>query len=196
MKRAVIVHCWGGMPTYCWYPWVRAQLEDKGFEVSVPAMPDTDAPNLQTWLPALQSAIGTPDDELYLIGHSIGCATIMRYLEQLPEEQKIGGAVLVAGFTDNLGFDELVTFYRKPLDLARIKEHAKHGFYNIHSDDDPYVPVANSKRLQKGLGGEAIVLHAKGHFSGPVDDETSCTELPEVIKAVKKLSSWPMTLLQ
>ena len=189
MKRAVIVHCWSGTPQYCWYQWVKDQLEPQGFQVEVPAMPETDEPKLKLWLPKLIETVGQPDEELYLVGHSIGCATIMRYLEQLPEGQKVGGVVLVAGFTNDLGFDELKNFYDSPLDFTKIREKSVKGFVNIHSDDDQYVPLSNSGDLKKHLGGEAIVLHSKGHFSGPLDNEDSCTELPEVVEAVKKLSS-------
>lgn len=56
MKRAVIVHCWGGYPEYCWYPNVKTKLQEAGFEVQVPAMPDTDKPKLNEWLPTLQKA--------------------------------------------------------------------------------------------------------------------------------------------
>lgn len=188
MKRVIIVHCWSGTPDYCWYPWVKNELEAKGFEVIVPAMPETDAPKLALWLPKLQEVVGEPDEDTYLVGHSIGCATINRYLEQLPEGQKVGGVVLVAGFTDNLGFDELKNFFETPLDLATIRERSVKGFVNIHSDNDQYVPVVHSKNLRDGLGGEAIILQNKGHFSGPIDSEESCTELPEVVAAVERLS--------
>jgi predicted alpha/beta hydrolase family esterase len=188
MKRAIIVHCWGGTPNYCWYPWAKRELEKQSFNVQVLAMPETDEPKLRLWLPKLTEAIGEPDEELYLIGHSIGCATIMRYLEQLPADKRVGGVVLVAGFISNLDFDELTNFYDTPLDFDKIRSHAAKGFCNIHSDNDQYVPLTNSSELKTKLGGEAIILHNKGHFSGPVDNETSCTELPEVINAVSKLS--------
>ena len=29
MKRAIIVHCWDGYPEYCWYPYVKKELESK-----------------------------------------------------------------------------------------------------------------------------------------------------------------------
>src|SRR5689334_27006 len=107
MKRAIIVHCWGGHPDYAWYPWLKVQLEQQGYQVSVPAMSDTDTPKLAAWLPQLQAAIGTPDDQLVLIGHSLGTVTIMRYLETLPQSQRVGKVILVAGFANNgLGFAE------------------------------------------------------------------------------------------
>jgi predicted alpha/beta hydrolase family esterase len=189
MKRVIIVHCWSGTPTYCWYQYVKNELEPEGFAAEIPAMPETDEPKLKLWLPKLIETIGQPDEELYLVGHSIGCATILRYLEQLPDGQKVGGVVLVAGFTSDLGMPELTNFYDKPMDWSSIREKSVRGFVNIHSDNDQYVPLENSKDMQKHLGGEAIVLHGKYHFSGPVDDEPACTELPEVVTAVEKLAS-------
>jgi len=93
MNRAIIVHCWEGTPEYCWYPWVKSELEKKGFEVKIPAFPDTNNPDKDTWVARLEKEIGIPDENLYLIGHSIGCATILRYLENIDEAEKIGGAV-------------------------------------------------------------------------------------------------------
>jgi predicted alpha/beta hydrolase family esterase len=111
MKRAIIVHCWEGYPGYCWYPWVKEKLEQGGFKVLVPAFPETKTPKQKKWVPYLAEQIGLPDDKLFLIGHSVGCITILRYLETLREKQRVGGVVLVAGFTDDLGFKELANFF-------------------------------------------------------------------------------------
>ncbi|OHA63893.1 MAG: hypothetical protein A2940_00990 [Candidatus Wildermuthbacteria bacterium RIFCSPLOWO2_01_FULL_48_29] len=70
MKRAIIVHCWGGNPEYCWYPQTKKELEEQGFEVMVPAMPDTEHPKQSAWVPVLREVVGTPTEETYLIGHS------------------------------------------------------------------------------------------------------------------------------
>ena len=73
MKRAIIVHCWSGYPEYCWYQYVKRELEANGFEVQVPAFPDRDEPNMEKWVPVLKQAVGTPDENTYLIGHSHEC---------------------------------------------------------------------------------------------------------------------------
>lgn len=184
MKRAVNVHCWGGTPEYAWYPWVKQELEQRGYQVSIPQMPDTNRPRLDAWLPCLQQCIGEPDDELALIGHSIGTATIMRYLEALPENQRVGKVILVAGFTDPLGFRQLENFFEKRLAYTEIRSRAVHGFTAIQSDDDPYVAAQYGQRLRQELGAKIVIKHHVGHMSGPVDGETSCTELPEVITEV------------
>jgi hypothetical protein len=183
MKRAVIVHCWGGDPNYAWYPNTRVGLEKLGYQVSIPAMPDTDDPKLSAWLLRLQQLIGQPDDELVLIGHSIGTVVIMRYLESL-ETGQVGKVILVAGFTDQLGFRELENFFETRLDFGKIKPKSRDGFVVIQSDDDPFVSEQYGVRLQEDLDAKLIVKHGAGHMSGAVDGEETCTELPEVIENV------------
>lgn len=182
MKRAVIVHCWGGEPNYAWYPWVAKHLEAKGFKVSVPEMPDSEEPKLDKWLPHLKDVIGDPDEDLVLIGHSLGCATIMRYLETLTEKQKVGKVIFVAGFTDAIGFRELEDFFEKPIEFEKIRSKSAEGFVAIQSDDDPYVVEQYGTRLEEELGAELLIKQEAGHMSGSVVDKDSCTELPEVVK--------------
>lgn len=186
MKRAVIIHCWDGTPNYAWYPWVKKELETLGYKVQVPAFPHTANPKLKLWLPMLQSVIGIPDEELVLIGHSIGCATIMRYLETLKENQKVGKVIFVAGFTDNLIFEEIKNFFITPINYEKIKNSVKNGIVAIQSDDDPYVDyVKYSQLLKTYLNAKIVTKHAAKHMSGPVDNEETCLELPEVIEEVK-----------
>lgn len=183
MKRAIIVHCWGGSSNYAWYPWAKVELEKLGYEVTVPDMPDPDPPKLATWLPHLRNLIGEPDDELILIGHSIGTVTIMRYLESLRDGQ-ISKAIFVAGFTDQLGFKELENFFDNRLNFSEIKSKAKDGFVAIQSDNDPFVSEQYGERLRDELGAEIIIKHNANHMSGEVDGEEACTELPELIDAL------------
>lgn len=187
MKRVVIVHCWDGYPEYCWYPQTKKELEANDFQVEVPLMPETEMPKLSLWLPKLKEVIGKPDEELFLIGHSAGCITILRYLESLGENEKIGGVVLVAGFTDDLGFEELKNFFETPIDFEKIKRHCD-TFVLIHSDNDPYVDLKYGDILKEKLGAKLIVKHNMKHFSGPIDKEDSCVSLPDVTEAVLDMS--------
>lgn len=181
MKRAIIIHCWGGNSNYAWYQWAKIELEKRGYFVTVPDMPDTDPPKSATWLPYLQEIIGEPDDELLLIGHSIGTVTIMRYLETL-EGKRVGKVILVAGFTDQLGFKELENFFDTRLDFSKIKPKSKNGFVAIQSDNDPFVSQQYGERIKDELGAKLVIKHNASHMSGAVDGEEACTELPEVIK--------------
>ncbi len=184
MKRAAIVHCWGGSSDYAWYPWAKEKLEELGYEVMVPTMPDTEEPMLSKWLPFLRDVIGEPDEELVLIGHSIGTVTIMRYLESLPVDVRVGKVILVAGFTDQLGFKELENFFETRLNFTQIKTKSKQGFVVIQSDNDPFVSEQYGTRLKEELNAELIIKHDAKHMSGAVDGEDACLELPEVISAL------------
>lgn len=184
MKRAVIVHCWGGGPDYAWYPWVAKQLEAKGFEVSVPEMPDTEEPKLNKWLSHLEAVIGEPDEELVLIGHSLGCVTILRYLEKLSKGKKVGKVMLVAAFTDPIGFKELENFFKTSIKYDKIKPKSANGFVVLQSDNDPFVSEQYGIRLEEELGAVLLIKEGAEHMSGPLLEDDSCTELPEVVEEV------------
>lgn len=182
MKRVVIVHCWGGNPDYCWYPQTKKELEQHGFKVEIPAMPETDTPKLALWLPKLKEVISTPDQELFLVGHSSGVITILRYLESLPEGQNIAGAVLVAGFTDDLGYEELQNFFQDPIDFEKIKQHCPE-FVSIHSTNDPYMDLKYSQIFKEKLDAKTIIKQNAGHFSS----EDNCLVLPVVAQEINRI---------
>jgi len=191
-KRVVIVHGWGGFPEEGWFPWLKLELEAKGFEVQVPQLPEADTPRIFNWVPKLAEVVGTPDEQTYFVGHSLGCQTIARYLEALPDGVMIGGAVFVAGFfkhlkglEDNADVQETDRHWlMTPLDLARVKSHVPKSVA-IFSDNDPWVPLDNQDDFRDKLGSEIIIEHAKGHFSGPGDH---CTELPIVLEKVLEIA--------
>ena len=183
MRRCIIVHCWEGYPNFCWYPWAKKKLSEKGFQVIIPEMPNTKYSKLNEWLPKLKNMVGEPDNELYLIGHSLGCITILRYLESLKEDTKIAGVIMVAGFIDNLGYKEIESFFQKSINYEKIKKHAN-KFVAIHSDNDPYVSLDNGDIFKKKLGAKVIVKKNMKHFSGEIGNEESCTELQDVIESI------------
>ena len=47
---------------------------------------------------ALMPLMGEMHEDVYLIGHSVGCQAALRLLDALPPGRRIGGAVLVAGW--------------------------------------------------------------------------------------------------
>lgn len=185
-KRVIIVHGWGGYPKEGWRPWLKEKLEKKGFKVLVPAMPDTDNPKIETWVPKLAQVVGEPREDDVLIGHSMGCQTILRYLETLPEDQKVDKVILVAGFgpyLSGLTDEEKPTakpWMETPLDFKKIRSKAR-SFVAIFSDNDPHVPLEeNSKLFKEELGAKIIVEHGKRHMSG--DD--GIFELPVLLELI------------
>ena len=179
-KRVFIVHGWDGCPEEGWFPWLKKELETRGFDVFVPQLPKPDEPRINNWLPKLKEVVGIPDEKTYFVGHSMGCQAIARYLETLPENTKVGGAVFIAGFfkrLTNLEDDDVVRsvseeWLKTPINLQKVKTHLKKSVA-IFSDDDPYVPLDNKEEFADVLGSKIVIEHNKGHFCDSVDMELS-----------------------
>lgn len=184
-SRALIVHCWGGSPTYCWYPYAKDVFEQSGYKVSIPALPDPNSPKETEWVECLDSSIndfGGLDEHLVLIGHSIGCATILRYLESVSDNRIIQGVIFVAGFTEGLGHSSNIdnSFFNRSFNFKKIKASSE-VFVAIQSDRDPFVPWKFAPIFETELNATVLQSHDKNHFlSGDV-----CLELPELSDALR-----------
>jgi predicted alpha/beta hydrolase family esterase len=188
-KRVFIIHGWDGCPEEGWFPWLKGELEERGFLVQVPAMPNPENPKIDDWVPFLNMLVQKPDGETFLVGHSIGCQTILRYLESLKEEVKVGGLVLVAGWVNLTGLsgpeEERVAkpWLETPIEWDRVLRHTK-NFVAIFSDNDKHVPITDSEIFRKRLGAKVFFEHGKGHFRG--DDDVA--EIPVVLDALLKMA--------
>lgn len=167
MKYAIIVHGFKGEPDTNWKPWLKKELEANGFRVDIPEMPDTDHPQASAWVAKLKDTIGAIDsDEIYLIGHSLGCITILKYLETLQSDQKIKACVFVAGFTKRFrGYDNgHDSFFENVLNFQRIKARVD-TIVAIQSDDDSSVGFEELRAFGDELGARTIAVTDMGHFS-------------------------------
>ena len=191
-KRVFIIHGWDGYPQEGWFPWLKNELEKKGFNVIVPQLPDAQNPRIQKWIPKIAEVVRTPDENTYFVGHSMGCQAIARYLETLPGKIKVGGVVFVAGFFKRLvGLEDDPDvqdtdrhWLTAPIDLIKVGKHLNRSVA-IFSDNDPWVPSDNQDDFRDKLGSEIIIEHNKGHFSG--DD--GITQLPIVLNSVVRIST-------
>ncbi len=190
MKRVFIIHGWGGYPEEGWFPWLKKELEERGFNVQVPAMPDPSHPQKDAWLEKLREIIGTSDEETYLVGHSLGGGAIYLYLQSLPADQRIGGVVTVAGVASEASitnrinevdgaWDVLGPWIKTPHNWQAIKDHADF-FTAIFSDTDVWIRTETADLLQEKLHARTMILQNMRHFSG--DD--GITKLPEALAAL------------
>lgn len=186
-KRVFIIHGWDGYPEEGWFPWLKRELETRGFAVEVPAMPESKTPKIAAWVQHLVELVGNVDEQTYFVGHSIGCQAILRFLERLPDEAVCGGVVLVAGWTVlsppayETPDDHAIArpWIETPLDWDSIQKRAKH-WTAIFSDTDDFVPRESADIFRSKLGAEIIMEHDKGHFSG----SDGVTELPSALGAL------------
>ena len=189
-KIVYIIHGWGGWPGEGWLPWLKNELRKRGFAVYVPKMPNTNAPKINTWVSRLHKLAKQADENTYFVGHSIGCQTIIRYLEKLPKGKKIGGAIFVAGWTSLTNQTPEEKPIAKPWLETRINfaktKRSSNKFVAVFSDDDPYVLFSkNSKVFKQKLGAKIIVQHKKSHFSGSDGIKKLPVVLSELLKMAK-----------
>ena len=152
-------------------------------------MPEPAAPKIEVWVSRLSKIVGDVDENTYFVGHSIGCQTILRYLESLPADKKVGGATFVAGWFTlmNLKTDEekeiAKPWLETPIDFDKIKQHTK-KFFAVFSDDDEVVSISNKEMFEQKLGAQTAIEHNKGHFSG----SDGVKEIPIVLEKI--LNIW------
>lgn len=168
MKKIILVHRWEGDSESDWYPWLQSKLEDKGYEVVVPNMPDTEVPVIDAWVGYLSQIVGTPDQNTYFVGHSIGCQTILRYLEIV--DVSVGGAVFVAGWfnLENLENEEMEEIARPWIETSIDTEKVKSVLPQstlIISDNDPYGCLKENRNRFGEFVSKEKVIPSAGHFT-------------------------------
>ena len=186
MKRAVIVHGYKGKPDTNWKPWLKTELEANGWSVAVPEMPHTEHPIASEWQTTLAKVAGEPSSDLFLIGHSLGSITILRYLETLTGEQRVGGVVLVAGFGERFqgyGAGNHDTFFDHELDWQHIRKHCG-KVMAFNSDSDPHIELEQLDLFKRELGAEVRNMEGMGHF-GSAD---GVRQVPFVYESLIRMS--------
>jgi hypothetical protein len=182
-KKVYLIHGWGkSSSTLPWFKPLAEKLLEKGFEVEAFDMPNTDEPKIEEWVNYLKSNISDVSENTYFVGHSIGCQTIMRFLEKLHRHKKIAGCAFVAPWIDliGLGPDELEIAHpwlNSKIDFNRIKDHTN-NFLAIFSDNDSFVHLDESDKFKKNLWAKIIIKKKQDHFE-------DVEEIPEVLEFIK-----------
>ncbi len=176
--RVIIVHGWGDDPKRGWINWLTGQLESRGIEVIAPAMPNPKRPDFKTWLRVVSEVVGQVDEQTVLIGHSLGCFILLRFLEQYRGAGRLGKLILIAGFILPADPKHQSRFEPTP-DFSHIRAVTKR-IYCVYSDDDHVVLPSRSKTLHDKLGGELVLDVGKCHFAGL----RGVNQLPSVLDIV------------
>lgn len=182
IKKVYLIHGWGFNPEENWYPWLKKELSKKGAEVKIFDMPNTENPKIEEWVSYLNNSVKEIDEQTYFVGHSIGCQTIMRFLEKLPKHKKIAGCVFVAPWFNliNLEAEEIKIAHpwiNSIINFGRIKEHCD-NFLAIFSNDDPSVHIDESNKFKENIGAKIIIKNKMGHFD-------NAEKIPEILEFIK-----------
>lgn len=180
--RLFIVHGYTAGPHHHWFDWLKSEAEALGIAVTVPALPDSQHPDDKAWQSALAECVGEVDSQTWFVGHSLGCITALRYLNQQPAGQHAAGVIMVAGFSENVPpLPELDAFMSSPFDADRIVQQVPHRAV-IASLNDDIVPPALSLRFSQQLNAPFYALPDHGHFLS----RNGITELPLVLQLLRR----------
>jgi predicted alpha/beta hydrolase family esterase len=162
MKNAIIFHGTSCTPNSFWYPWLAAHLQQQGYAVYIPQLPQGDKPDLANWLP-FALAYEHYNHDTILIGHSAGAPLILAILEQL--NSPIDKAILVAGYARPKGANpQPEPILQAQYNWDKIKQNVKDITF-INSDNDPWgCNDAEGYYMFQHLGGTLIMKHGEGHF--------------------------------
>jgi predicted alpha/beta hydrolase family esterase len=181
MKKVFIIHGFEGSPNGGWRPWLMGELEKRGIYACALSMPNPANPLLSEWINEIARHI-SKNDEVYLVGHSLGAPAILHYLESAPGP--VAGVILISGPIERNDNRKIDGFLDKPFDWKNIKTKAK-KFAVIHGDNDPWVPLNNAEIAAKELDGELIIVKNGGHLNGSAGWFT----LPQCLEALVKMMS-------
>jgi predicted alpha/beta hydrolase family esterase len=173
VRRLGIIHRWDGAPGADWYPWLRDELralDPAPFDaIGIPELPDPGTPRPETWVPAVLEWLGDdPRDRAatVLVGHSVGCQTIVRALAE--GGPPVEGCLLVAPWfwLDEDSRDETSELWATPFDDAAARAAAG-KVVALLSTDDPYTSdwEANGSAWEERVGAEVVVEPGGEHFT-------------------------------
>ncbi len=164
MKQAVLLHGTGGNnKDYFWFADTKNYLEEHGYTVWWPALPDTDSPELEASIRYVQENMPALDEESILIGHSSACPLILSILQR--GSLHIKQAILVAGYYSAIGdvvSDKMIE--KNGYDWDKIRASADE-IVLINSDNDPWgCNDVQARPIAEKLGAKFIFAEGQGHM--------------------------------
>jgi len=144
------------------------------YDVLFPRMPNDNNAKYEEWKIVFERIIELLDDNLILIGHSLGGLFLAKYLSENKISKKIKAIMLVATpFDDKTGS----TFNLNKEKIANISNQCN-NIYLIHSKDDIRVNFDQLLKYKEQLPlAKEIIFEDKGHFNQE--------KFPEIVELIK-----------
>ena len=144
--------------SFGWSAWLKAELEELGFETFFETMPDSILARSKYWMPFLKEYVKAGEDDV-IIGWSSGAVAAMRYAES----NKIKGSILVSPCYTDLDDDmeKQSGYYDDPWQWDKIKANQEQ-IALVWGDDDPYIPQEQFKFMAEQLQPTQIKVRVAG----------------------------------
>ncbi|MCK9351715.1 MAG: alpha/beta hydrolase [Candidatus Paceibacterota bacterium] len=162
----------------------KDSLQEKlggAFDVLQPRMPNASNAQYEEWKLWFEKAAVLLDDDIILVGHSLGGIFLAKYLSENDFPKKIKATFLISAPFSNGEDEPLGSFVlSKPL-----KKMEKQGgkIFLYHSKDDKVVPFTEVKKYIDQLAGATThFFEDRGHFN--------LESFPELIQEIQNISSY------
>ncbi|MFO7806878.1 MAG: class I tRNA ligase family protein [Candidatus Moraniibacteriota bacterium] len=154
--KALLIHGFEGSGENNWFPDLKKQLEGNGFEVFNPTMPESNHPDLESWLEALQPYLDKLNEDSIIVGHSLGSKAALHLLGKT--RKKISKLFLVASAIGNpkrnwdnvrekmpgADVESLQKFWQAEIDWESVNQSVENS-HIILSQDDPLIDPEHYK---------------------------------------------------
>ena len=160
-----------------WKPWLRKKLGGN-YEVIQSIMPNKNNAQFNEWKLWFEKFFPFLNDEVILVGHSLGGVFLVKYLSENQFPKKIKGVFLIGAVYDKDSEDYSVVSFTLPkkLNLQTDQVHL------YHSKDDPVVPFSALEQYKKALpDAQTRVFDDRGHLNQE--------EFPELVQDILNLNN-------
>lgn len=157
-----------------WKPWLRQELGED-YEVVLPMMPNKFNAQFEEWKIWFEKLIPFMNEEIILVGHSLGASFVAKYLSENKFPKKLAGVFLVSGVFDQDAEGYTLVSFALPAKLDLQTEN----IYLYHSKDDPVVPFSALEQFMKALPqAHSRVFEDRKHINQE--------EFPELVQDIKE----------
>ncbi|MCD4771207.1 class I tRNA ligase family protein [archaeon] len=168
-----------------WMLWIKNKIEDR-IKVDIPLMPNYNNPVYEDWKNEFEK-LGVNENTI-LIGHSLGCAFLVRWLGET--KTKIKKLILIAPAKKcvlKYYNEKAEVFYDFKIDKDIKKNISEIIIFTTNNDYEEI--MQGSKLYNEELGGELIELKNHGHF---IKKHMGTNEFPELLDKIIGSQTWPI----
>jgi predicted alpha/beta hydrolase family esterase len=156
-----------------WKSWIAEQMSDT--DILLPTFPNGYNAQFDEWKIYFEKLLTFLDDDVQIVGHSLGAMFLAKYLNVNPLEKPVKKLILVAGGYDDDPYADYGSF---KVDSAKNLHKSAEQIHLFHSSDDPVVPYTELANFQGDLPN--AITHSftdRGHFN-----DATFPELLELLK--------------
>lgn len=161
-----------------WKDSLRKKLGNR-FDILLPKMPNPMNAQYDEWKILFRKIARQLNNNIILIGHSLGGVFLAKYLSENKFPKKILATILIAPPYDEKDIEEPLCDFVISNNLKKLEKQGGKIFI-YHSEDDSVVPYVDLGKYQKDLpNATARIFKDRDHFNQE--------KFPELVKEIKRV---------